>query len=126
MLIKWAFLVWIINNTIYTSESRTYHDVLIAEEEGVQRDLVQSSSRDQDWITQKLHHSPALNGVFIQQTLTQLTAQVPARLTDGVVIRWDLHALLFRHLSRTNFELNQQHTHIPANMRKESYETPLC
>ncbi len=73
-----------------------------AEKEGVQWDLMQSSSRDQDRITQKLHHGPALNGVFIQQPLTQLTAQVPAWLTDRVVIRWDLHALLFSHLSCPN------------------------
>lgn len=106
MSIKWGFLVWIISNTIYNSESSIAHVVsvvwAIAEEEGVQWDLVQSSSRDQDWITQKLHHSPALNGMFIQQPLTQLSAQVPAGLTDGVVIRWDLHALLFRHLSCPN------------------------
>ncbi len=111
-------LFWVINSKTYAPDYICISWFVVwatAEKEGVQWDLMQSSSRDQDRITQKLHHGPALNGVFIQQPLTQLTAQVPAWLTDRVVIRWDLHALLFSHLSCPNTQTlssGQLHVHI--------------
>lgn len=62
---------------------------------------MQGSSRDEDRVSQKLDDGAALYAVLLKQTLPLLTAKVPARLPDRVVLWQDLRTLLLRDLQTT-------------------------
>lgn len=49
-------------------------------------------------VSQELNYSPALDSMLIQQPLTLLPAQVPALLSDWVLVQWHVQSLLLTEL----------------------------
>lgn len=70
--------------------------------------LMQGSSRDKDRVPQELDNGAALYAVLLKQTLPLLTAKVPARLSDWIVLWRDVHTLLFRDLQATKHDTGSE------------------
>ena len=60
--------------------------------------LVHGPRWNQNRVSQELHHGPALHPVLLQQLLPLLPAQVPALLSDWVLLSGHVQSLLFTQL----------------------------
>lgn len=60
--------------------------------------LVHSPCWYEDRVSQELNYSPTLNSMLIQQPLTLLPAQIPALLSDWVLVQGHVQSLLLTEL----------------------------